>query len=149
MAPPTLVPNKTTLRRWKKGLTQSEMVARHEKETGIKVSRPAIAAAMVRYGLSEERPRHMDTLPWAVKMEHLGAYPARMLRLLGRRRSGMSLKPENERRLDSWLAHMKAEKVVVAYDPDDPDGFHYIDAKYGDVKGIPIRKKEISIADSR
>lgn len=145
MSPPTLVPNKTILRRWKReGLTQRQMVERHELETGILVSRATIAAAMVRYGLAEEKPRYNNTLPWRVHGEHISEYPARMLRLLGRRINGGSLNVAEVNRLDSWIAMLRRENAVVGYDPDSAQGFHYVEAE-GDEVGsvIPIRVKII------
>ncbi len=145
MAPPTLVPSKDVLTRWQReGLTQVQMVERHERETGVRVTRAAIASAMVRYGLSEEKPRYSETLPWKVKTDHLTEYPARMLRLLGRRQIGGELNASEDQRLDSWLAMLKRERAVVGYDPDSAEGFHYIDAALKDHRGkAPIRKARI------
>jgi len=147
MAPPVLVPDKTTLRRWKReGLTQQEMVDRHFAETGIQVSRASIAAAMVRYGLAGTKPRYYGTIPWHVKGEHLTHYAVRMLRLLGRRKAGGDLNNLEALRLDSWLEMLDREHAVVGYDPDSEDGFYYIDAKYRDSKDAPIRTKRIHAA---
>ena len=145
MAPPTMVPDKTTLTRWKaEGLTQAQMVTRHELETGIKVSRSAMANAMIRYGLSGSHPRYHNTLPWKVSEIHLSHYAARMLRLLGRRQAGGELNPLEASRLTSWLEGLERESIIVGYDPDSVDGFLYIEKTLKDNGGFaPIRRRRV------
>jgi len=139
MAPPTLVPSRTILSRWQRqGLTQGQMAAQHEADTGIRVTRAAIAGAMVRYGLAGDKPRYYNTIPWRVEGRHLTAYQARMLRLLGRRLDGRELNIGEAQRLDSWLATLERED-----DPDTKDGFLYIDSSLGDGGDIPIRTKRV------
>lgn len=64
-----------------------------------------------------------------------------MLRLLGRRRAGIPLDVDSEQRLDSFLAMLERERVVVAYCPDHEDGFLYVDESLrgGPNPEIPIR----------
>jgi hypothetical protein len=144
MGAPKKVPDKTTLARWQReGLTQQQMVERILSEQGITVSRPAIAGAMVRYGLAEDKVRHNHTIPWRVKVVHISSYPARMLRLLGRRLDGMHLNNQENKKLDSWLALLEREDAVVAYDPDSVDGFMYVDREPQDPKDVPIRVKRV------
>lgn len=148
MAPPTIVPNKTILSRWlEEGLTQAQMASRVEEETGNRVSRSAIAAAMVRYGLAGDTPRYDDLIPWRVAPEHATAYPLRMLRLLGRSQENVRLAPREQDMLDTWLESLDENKSIVAYDPNDPAGigFYYIDKKFKDHKraGCPIREKTL------
>ena len=146
MARPRKLPDMNTLIRWRdEGLTQQQMADRVWMTTGEKVSRGSISAALVRAGKSSDKPRYKDTVPWKVQQQHLTEYPVRMLRLLGRRRAGLPLKPEEDQRLDNWLAVLKREKAVVGYDPDNPEqGFHYIDPKGSDGRdGIPIRRQRI------
>ena len=144
MAAPRKVPDKTTLARWKRqGLSQQEMAERIRETTGVEISRATIAGAMVRYGLADEKPRYSIEIPWRVKMEHISAYPARMLRLLGKRDSGVELNPQEERKLNSWLAQLDRENAVVAYDPDSAQGFFYIERQKNDPKDIPVRKNRV------
>lgn len=142
MAQPTLVPDKSTLRRLieDEGLTHREIAAQYG------VARTSISAAAVKYGLSAQMTRHEDTVPWKVKVRHAREYPVRMLRLLGRRRKGMSLSANEEKMLDGFLAKLTDEKAVVAYDPNSLEGFFYIDRKYHDHKdkSIPVRVKPIN-----
>ena len=140
------VPDKNTFERWiAAGLTQAEMRERIETEFGERVTRSAVAQAIVRYGLSTEKERYDREIPWRVRDIHLAAYPARMLRLLGRRRAGKPMTDREEQRLDSWLARLKADRAVVAYDPTHPDGFGYVPRLPGDPRDVPIRKAEVRL----
>lgn len=78
--------------------------------------------------------------------EHLTQYPARMLRLLGRRRAGFALSDDEAVRLDAWLEGLEEKELIVAYAPDG-GGFLYVDAdEVGDGRdGIPIRARVIGI----
>ena len=146
MAPPTLVPDKTTMERWlREGLTHVQMAERHEAETGIKVTRATISGALVRYGLAETKPRYVDQLPWRVHDNHQTHYAARMLRLYGRNEQDpASLNIPEAKRLISWLAMLEREEAIVGYDPDSRDGFHYIDKALKDNElPAPIRRKRI------
>ena len=146
MAAPRKVPDKTTLARWKRqGLSQQEMADKVFEETGEHISRATIAGAMVRYGLSEEKPRYNDVLPWRVRMEHISAYPARMLRLLGKRNNGVELNPQEERKLNSWIRKMQAENAVVAYDPDSAQGFFYVERDEHDDPDGFVRKERVYV----
>lgn len=71
-------------------------------------------------GLVEDRPSHRDMIPWRVKVEHAHAYPAMMLRLLGRRLKGQELPEDKAKLLDSWCKSLKDKNLVVHYDPDIP-----------------------------
>ena len=148
MAPPTLVPDKGTLTRWiqTEGLTHQECADRLLEEEGIRVTRTAISAAAVRYGLAKEGSRYREELPWRVKALHTKSYPARMLRLFGRRREGQELNEAEASALDKWLEALAESRSIVAYDPESDAGFVYIDKKFKDNRGAaPIRRKTITI----
>lgn len=141
-----LLPDTATLRRWvEAGMTHAEIAKEVERVTGHRVTRSSVSAALSRAGLTKETNRYVTELPWRVRIEHMTAYPARMLRLLGRRRAGFELSEADNERLDSWLATLKAEGLVVAYCPDKI-GFLYVEAdEVGDgAKGVPIRRRTIS-----
>lgn len=72
-------------------------------------------------------------------------YPARMLRLLGRRQTGKPLTEREDQRLDNWLARLKTEQAVVAYDPTHPNGFGYVPRQPGDPRDIPIRRQTVKL----
>lgn len=143
------LPDITTLKRWTdEGLTQEQMCALIYEETGYRPRRSSISAALSRAGLSVDGNRYEDTIPWRVKNEHLREYPPRMLRLLGRRRSGLDLNEDEDRRLDSWLSRLDNENAVVAYDPEAPaEGFVYVEREPNDPEDIPIRRRPVQILD--
>lgn len=145
MAPPTRTPDCTVLRRWRdEGYTQKQMVEKTLEEFGERVSRSAIANAMVRCGLADDKPRYAEEVPWAINATHATSHPLRMLRLLGRRNAGGSLNEKETGELESWLRKLTDEKLIVAYDPMDIQGFRYISSKYKDHRRpIPIRVKQI------
>jgi hypothetical protein len=91
--------------------------------------------------------RYEDVIPWRVRVEHAKHYDARMLRLLGRRRSNIDLDAGESQRLNSWLSKLTKENAVVGYCRDHPEGFLWVDASHqspADCKeGIPIRRIEI------
>lgn len=146
MAMPRKVPDIGQLVAWRDmGLTHQQMADRIFEETGQKVSRSSISVALSRAGKVEDKPRYLETIPWKVKTAHLKEYPARMLRLLGRRRAGGELTANENQRLDRWLQMLADGNAVVGYDPDNLEqGFHYIDPRKGDGKnGVPIHVQKI------
>jgi len=139
------VPDKGTLRRWHdEGLTHQQMAERILEETGERVSRSAVSMALQRHGITDrEKPRYRDEVPWRVRVQHLRAYPVRMLRLLGRRRAGEELDADAAQRLAGWLATLAENNAVVAYDPDTDEGFLYVAREPGDPEDIPIRRERV------
>lgn len=73
-------------------------------------------------GAVKPRPSYKQLIPWRVSAEHAHAYPAAMLRLLGRVEAGQADRiPANKRRmLESWCRTMKEQDLVVDYGPDIP-----------------------------
>ncbi|MCW2843333.1 MAG: Pirin domain protein [Nocardioides sp.] len=124
-----IVPDKTQMRRYlDQGMSQAKIVEAYEKDTGVRVSRSAIAMAIGRYELksSRPRPRYMETLPWTVLPEHRDHTDARMLRLEGRRREGGSLTVKELRWLQTWLETLNARNAVVDYNPRTKQGFWWV-----------------------
>lgn len=78
-----------------------------------------------------------------MKVEHIKAYPARMLRLLGRREAGEDVGEEASRRLDNWLDLLEEREAVVAYDPDSDQGFIYVRREPDDPDMPPIRRRRV------
>jgi hypothetical protein len=149
MAAPRLLPPTQELRKLvDAGLTHAEIAEWVKEHTGLIVSRSAVSSALHRAGLTAEAPRYKDELPWRVRAEHLTQYPARMLRLLGRRRAGIELGREDVIRLDAWLEGLEEQGLVVAYVPAG-SGFIYVTAdEVGDGKnGIPIRTRPIDLEE--
>lgn len=111
------------------GMTQQDIVDRIYAESGVRLSRAAVSAALARAGFASYRKRHAELIPWRVKVEHNKEYPVRMLRLEARRRKGEALPPPEEKKLDSWLQFLRDNKMVVGYHP--AVGFRYIDPRPG------------------
>ncbi len=147
LAPPTRTSDKGTLARWLAEVrTQAQMVELTEQEFGHRVSRSAIANALIRFGLAGSTPRYHDYIPWRINPVHATAHPLRILRLLGRRGENNFLNQREMDMLDSWLKQMKDKGFIVGYDPNDPRGFHYINKKYKDHKDtIQIRRAVLHI----
>ncbi len=97
----------------------------------------AVSRAMDRVGLGR---RYQDCVPWRVLDVHRDANPARMLRLLGRRRCGQPLGPEKAGQLGDYLMLLRRARLVIGYCPADEDGFVYVpDAwRTGPNEDIPI-----------
>jgi hypothetical protein len=143
MPAPRILPDNATLRRWvqDEGLTHEQVTQRVYEETGQKVARSTVAAALHRAGLTKPQARYEREIPWRVKPQHAASYPARMLRNLGRIRNKGSLPEAEQARFESWLAMIEEEQVVVAYDPDSEVGFFYVPADQPTdfPEGTPIR----------
>lgn len=122
-------PDKTWLRRHaQRGLTQKQMVDAWELESGIRVSRSAIAMAMARQDVeaAKPRPRYEDMLPWHVLDVHKYNSHARLLRLEGRRRKGNKLNDRELQWLTTWRRELEAHDAVIMYDPATDEGFHWV-----------------------
>lgn len=146
MAAPRLLPPASDLARMvDEGLTHQEIADRILAETGQRVSRSTVSVALSRAGLAKDAMRYKSELPWRVKGDHITQYPARMLRLLGRRNAFIELTDEEADRLEAWLDGLQEKGLVVAYCPEG-DGFIYVYAdEHGDGRdGIPIRKRLIT-----
>lgn len=148
MGRPRIIPDKTTLERWRnEGLTHQQIAERIFEETGHRVTRAGVSAAFNKYGLSPEGKRYERTVPWRVSPKHATANPLKMLRYLGRQLETGDLDDYSTKLLDSWLEKVNANGWIVAYDPDDELGFHYVDKKWKDNRDklVPIRRKPIHL----
>jgi hypothetical protein len=148
MAPTKYTPDRNEFIRWiEEGLTHQQMADRVYERTGHRVTREAISVAIGSYGLSKRKMRYKREIPWRVKEQHATLYPIRMLRLLGRRNFDLPIEPPLEKELDSWLSRLDREGLAVGYDPDDDQGFHYIDISFRDHPdpSLPIRIKTLRL----
>lgn len=151
MGAPRVLPDTGTLRHWveDEGLTHQAIADRVYVQTGERVSRSTISAALHRAGLSKPTARYREEIPWRVKVEHIKEYPARMLRILGKRRAGAELTDIENVRLDAWLKKLNDDHAVIGYDPNSTFGFYYIekDDETDGLDGIPIRRQQISVIE--
>lgn len=123
-----------------KGLTHQQIADVLSRETGYRISRSTVSAALHRANASANAKRYPDEIPWTVREAHQTHYAARMLRLLGRRRAGIPNSAESDKRLNSWLRQLEEAGAVVTYVPDTPDGFYYTPGE-PDENGIPILRE--------
>lgn len=110
-------------------------------ETGYRVSRSTVSAALSRAGLTS-RVRYSDWLPWErIATQHNGHYAAQMLRAGARIEAGEETSTALQSRYANWKARMDAEDACVHYDPDTPEGFYYVRRRPG-VDGL-IRNLDV------
>jgi putative intracellular protease/amidase len=145
-APRLLPPTSELAKLVEAGLTHQQIADRIRATTGVVVARSTVSVALSKAGLARDGMRYRDELPWRVKGEHLTQYPARMLRLLGRRRADGQLTEDEADRLDAWLEGLAEKGLVVAYAPD-ADGFLYVEADetHDGKNGVPIRRRIIEL----
>lgn len=96
------------------------------KESGVRITRQAIAEKIRRLGLTpgRTRDRYDDVLPWQVRAEHNDDMAAKRLRREGRRRRGLKNDPGQQKLLEQWKRDLEGEDSVVSYDPER--GFRYV-----------------------
>lgn len=145
-----LVPSYTELALMRdSGMTHQQIADELSRRHGRRVARSTVSAAIHRSGeLRVPRHRYDDTIPWTVPVAHAAEYPARMLRLLGRRTHGLPLRDEERVRLERWLAELEEREVIVAFCPNPPTdepAFHYITAAAKDHDDpVPIRHQPVT-----
>lgn len=142
MPRPRFTPSDSTLAKWRdEGLTAQEMVERIKEIDRIDVALGTIYAALSRAGLTTN-VRYDEFIPWTpIRTDHANAYPLLMLRLAARRHYGVELTPSQDEKLNRWMARLQAEGVVVHYEHDSYDGWHYVPARPGVDTGL-IRELE-------
>lgn len=139
--PTRILPPTSDLKRMvQQGMTHKEIAETLSRETGYPVSRSTVSAALHRANATSPAKKYPEEIPWYVKEEHQTHYAARMLRLLGRRRKGITNSAEADQRLDSWLNQLAEAGAVVTYDPLTPEGFYYTHGE-PDEKGIPVLRE--------
>jgi IS30 family transposase len=136
--PARILPDRSELEKMlRSGMTHAEIAREVSRATGHPVKRSTVSAAIHRAGISQPAKKYPEEIPWTVREEHLTHYAARMLRTLGRRRKGIANSAEMDARLDAWLELLSSNHSVVAYVPETPQGFFYVDGEPNEL-GIPI-----------
>ena len=129
------VPNKTQMRLYlERRLTQLQIVHQWEQDSGIRVSRSAIAMAIKRYDLksAKPRPRWDDLLPWRVVDAHRMKHDARMLRVEARKRRGLPISSEEASMHAIWRKRLKDQNAVISYAADTRKGFWWVTREESD-----------------
>jgi hypothetical protein len=117
-------------------------------EAGRMLTLAAITHHANRLGYGTTKPRYRETIPWRVKEDHAKTYPIRMLRLLGKRRLGAESNTDDVALLDNWLATLRRNGLIVAYDAADDQGVVYVDEAFRDHDdpSLPIRQRPIHLS---
>lgn len=126
-----------------RGMTHQQIAEEVSRRTGYPVSRSSVSAALFRAGQVNNAKKYVEEIPWTVREEHQTHYAARMLRLLGRRRAGITNSAESDARLDSWLRQLERSGAVVVYFPDTEDGFFYVQGT-PDIPGVPVLREPLA-----
>lgn len=144
MARPQILPNADKLLQMVQArMTHAEIADAVSKDTGYPVSRAAVSVALSRAGLTEEKRRYAEEIPWRLHGKDLKHYAIRMLRLLGKRRAGEELTPDENVRLTNWMDKLAEADAVVAYCADSVPRIIYVPREDADPKDIPIRRKPV------
>lgn len=138
MPKPRKLPSESILRKWVEveGLTHGEIVDRIEQETGERVSRSSVSAALSRAGYTR-RVRYDEEIPWPrISADHNTGFQIFMLRTQARINRGLPVKARDKERLDEWKKEMKTKGLVVHYEPRSPEGWFYTKARPGIDTGL-------------
>jgi hypothetical protein len=140
--PPTKIVNEQEVMRWfAEGRSYQWMVEEYKRKYGIDTVPSLWGNFRRRRGLERRTLRDDDLLPWHLRDEHRWRFPAQMLRAEARRRAGKELRAEEKRRLETFIARLKRDGLVVHYDRDTREGFFYVPAREG-IDTDLIRKPE-------
>lgn len=85
-------------------------------------------------------------IPWSIDDRHSQEWPARMLRLIARKRAGEPLDLRDQQRLQRWRRMLDQDRAVVAYCPAATPGFYYVLANEPEdaPDGVPVRPRLLS-----
>lgn len=136
-------PDDDTIVEWHfEGITFQEMADRWAAQRPDLTDPPSAAAFNMkshRLGLPLRYMRHDDLIPWSpIRPEHNNDYIVNMLRREGARRAGAPrfdpthpyCDQKDLQRLNSWIQGLHegngGRGVVVHYDPDTLEGWHYV-----------------------
>lgn len=130
--------------RWfEEGRTYAWMSEEYERKYNISTVPSLWGNFRRRKGLTARLVRNDDLIPWAIEEKHRWAYPVAVLRMEARQRAGVELTPTDAGRLAAWKAQLAAGDLVVHYDPETEEGWHYVPRRPGvdlDLIRVPERK---------
>lgn len=128
-----VLPSTDELKRMRdRGMSLRQIADHVFDTTGEKVTPAAISASLARAGHALTPQRYEELIPWRVQMRHQKHFYIRMLRLEGRRRAGLELRPEDERRLNDFIEELRDNRAVIHYNPEyGTDGFYAVPARPG------------------
>ncbi|MCC2278877.1 hypothetical protein LKL35_26115 [Streptomyces sp. ET3-23] len=127
-----IVDEDEVLQWFREGKTYDFMIDYYKKHYNETTTKAMWSTFRRRKKLPRRNVRNADLIPWKVEEQHRYDYPVMMLRAEGRRLAGEKLTPADEKRLASWKADLKAQDLVVHYDPETKDGWFLIPRSEGD-----------------
>lgn len=111
--------------RWfEEGRTYEWMTAEYLRKYNIETVPSLWGNFRRRRGLVRRITRDDGLIPWSVDPKHRWAYPLQMLRLEARQRAGEPVREADAARHRNFIAKLRDERLVVAYDPTT--GFSYV-----------------------
>lgn len=131
------------LRWFEEGRTYPWMSERYLEKYDIVMTPTAWSNFRRREGLPGRHVRDDGLIPWKVERDHVNHYPQQMLRLVARDRRGAKLSDDERGSMERWLEWMESEGVVVHYDPESVEGWHYVKPRPGvdtDLIRVPARR---------
>ena len=121
-----ILPSDSQLQRMvERGMTHQEIADKVSEDTGERVNRSSVSAALSRAGLTD-RVRYDEVIPFQVRAVHNYHYALTMLRVHARLEAGLEVPEDQVDRYESWKAKLCAEQAVVAYIAETDEGFHYV-----------------------
>lgn len=130
--PASKIQNEQEIINWfEQGKTYQWMREEYARKYGLEVHMTMFSNFRRRRGLERRKVRDTDLIPWRVRPEHRFAGAVTHLRQEARRRAGVPLTPDVEASLDVWIDNLKADGLVIHYDPDTEAGFFYVPAREG------------------
>ena len=110
--------------RWfEEGKTYDEMCRIYREKYNIETVPSLWGNFRRRRGLARRIVRDDQLIPWAVEERHRWAFPLQMLRLEARQRAGEPVREADAVRHRNFIAKLRDEGLVVAYDA--ATGFTY------------------------
>ena len=139
MAGRSKIVNENEVIRWmEEGKTYQWIVEEYRRKYNVETTLSMWGNFRRRRGLDRRITRDDDLIPWFVKKEHRWTYPIMQLRAEARRRAGHELDPDVAHKVDVWISNLKADGLVVHYDPDSEEGFQYVPARKKDTDLIRV-----------
>lgn len=123
------------------GRTDADIRRYLEEHEHITVTRQAISVWRKRRGDESRRPAMVKAVPWKLRPEHMMSEPARAIRWQARLDAGLTITPQEKRRLDKVKAELDAVGGVLVYDADHPAGWGVVPRRDGVDTGL-IRQPE-------
>jgi hypothetical protein len=121
------------LRWFKEGMTYAEMSRIYLEKYNIQTVPSLWSNFRRRRDLPGRFVSDKELIPWRVREEHTKKYTLRMLRVEARVRAGEPVNESDRMKHASFMMHLRDENLVVAYDPESPEGFQLVGRHARDV----------------